>query len=62
MSGKFMERARTRDYTQWYQAEGTFPWLMQQVKPEIKGRPHSVKENYIRCVKGEQLVDACLRF
>ena len=54
MAGRFMERARTRDYTQWWQREGTFPWMMQQVKPKIEGRPYSVRENYIRCVKGEQ--------
>ncbi|MGI6217528.1 MAG: uroporphyrinogen decarboxylase family protein [Coriobacteriales bacterium] len=52
--GKFMQQAATRDYSKFWQKEGTFPYLLQQPKPPIEGRPHSVRENYIRCVKGEQ--------
>ena len=33
---------------------GSFPWIAQQPKEPITGRAHSVRENYIRCVKGEQ--------
>lgn len=54
MAGKYMQRAATRDYTKWWQKEGTFPWRMQQVKPPITGRPYSVKDNYIRCATGNK--------
>lgn len=49
-----MQQAASRDYSQWWQAEGTFPWMFQQEKEPIEGRPYSVRENYIRCVKGEK--------
>ena len=52
--GRFMERAANRDYSKSWQIPGKMPWLFQQPKPEIKGRPISVKDNYIRCVKGEK--------
>lgn len=52
--GTFMQRAATRDYSKSWQEPGTFPWMLQQAKPPIEGRPYSVRENYIRCVKGEQ--------
>ena len=52
--GRFMQQAASRDYSQWWQAEGTFPWMFQQEKEPIEGRPYSVRENYIRCVKGEK--------
>ena len=52
--GRFMQQAATRDYSKFWQAPGTFPWMFQQKKPPIEGRPCSVRENYIRCVKGEQ--------
>ncbi len=54
MATRFMEQAATRDYSVAWQKEGTFPWIFQQKKPPITGRPISVQENYIRCVKGEQ--------
>jgi len=49
-----MERANTRDYTKWWQKPGTFPYASQQPKPAMDPRPHSVVENYIRCVRGEK--------
>jgi len=49
-----MERANTRDYTKWWQKPGTFPANVQQPKPPIEPRPISVRENYIRCVRGEK--------
>lgn len=52
--GKFMQQAATRDYSKSWQLEGTFPWMFQQAMPPIEGRPYSIRENYIRCVKGEQ--------
>ncbi|SFB32760.1 Uroporphyrinogen decarboxylase (URO-D) [Acetitomaculum ruminis DSM 5522] len=52
--GKFMETAAHRDYSKWWQKEGTWPAMFQMAKPPITGRPYSVKENYIRCVKGEE--------
>lgn len=52
--GRFMQTAANRDYSKSWQAEGSFPWLAQQPKEPILGRPISVRENYIRCVKGEQ--------
>ena len=52
--GKFMQQAASRDYSKWWQGEGTFPWMMQLPKPPIEKRVIGVAENYIRCVKGEQ--------
>lgn len=52
--GKFMEVAANRDYSKSWQLEGTFPWIMQQVKEPIEKRVIGVKENYIRCVKGQE--------
>ena len=53
-TGKFMQTAANRDYAKSWQAPGSFPWILQQPKDPIKGRPYSVRENYIRCVKGEK--------
>lgn len=52
--GKFMEIAANRDYSKHWQLEGTFPWMMQQKKEPMEKRVISVKDNYIRCVKGEK--------
>ena len=52
--GKFMQRASQRDYSKHWAVPGTFPWIIQQPKPPITGRPIRVKDNYIRAVKGEQ--------
>jgi len=52
--GKFMQTAANRDYSKFWQTPGTFPWLMQQPKAPIEGRPYSVRENYIRCVTGNK--------
>ncbi len=52
--GKYMQTAATRDYSKSWQKPGTFPWFAQQPRPPITGRPYSVRENYIRCVKGQQ--------
>lgn len=52
--GKFMQTAAGRDYSKEWQSLGSFPWIIQRPKPPIEGRPYSVRENYIRCVKGEQ--------
>lgn len=52
--GRFMQTAANRDYSKSWQSEGSFPWLAQQPKEPITGRPYSVKDNYIRCVKGQQ--------
>lgn len=54
MIGKYMKRASERDYSRSWAQPGTFPWLIQQPKPPISGRPVSVRDNYIRAVKGEQ--------
>ena len=54
MVSKFMQTAANRDYSKHWQAEGSFPWIFQQPKPPIEERPISVRENYIRCVKGEE--------
>lgn len=51
---RFMEQAATRDYSQHWQIEGTFPWLFQQPKPAIGKRPIGVRDNYERCVYGKQ--------
>ena len=40
----------------WLQDPGTFPWIVQQRKPPIIGRPISVRDNYIRCATGEKPV------
>ena len=53
-TGRFMKQAAERDYSKSWQAPGTFPWMFQQPKEPITGRPYSVRENYIRCVKGEK--------
>ena len=51
---KFMERAATRDYSKSWQIPGTYPARLQAPKPPImEKRPISIRENYIRCVKGE---------
>lgn len=53
--GKFMKTAAERDYSKEWQSPGSFPWIFQRPKPPITGeRPISVRDNYIRCVKGEQ--------
>ena len=52
--GKFMQTAANRDYAKEWQAPGSFPWIFQRPKAPITGRSYSVRENYIRCVKGEQ--------
>jgi len=54
MAGKLMQQAANRDYSKWWQKEGTWPWIFQQPKPPIEGRPYSVYENYRRVMKGEQ--------
>lgn len=54
MVSRFMQTAANRDYSKHWQAEGSFPWIFQQPKPPIGERPISVRENYIRCVKGEK--------
>ena len=51
---KFMEVAANRDYSKEWQAPGSFPWVFQRPKPPIESRPVSIRENYIRCVKGEE--------
>lgn len=53
-TGRFMQRAATRDYSKSWQSPGSFPWMIQQPKDLIKDRPYSVRENYIRCAKGEE--------
>ncbi|QOV20030.1 methyltransferase [Blautia liquoris] len=50
----FMQRAATRDYSKHWSTKGTFPWMIQQPKPKIEKRQISVRDNYIRCVKGEK--------
>lgn len=52
--GKYMQRAATRDYSQWWQKPGTFPYMMQQKRPPLSHRSHSARENYIRAVLGKQ--------
>ena len=52
--GIYMERAANRDYSKSWQIPGIFPRIFQKPKPEIIGRPISVRENYLRCVKGEE--------
>ena len=34
-AGKFMKQAAERDYSQWWQKPGTFPWMFQQEKPPL---------------------------
>ena len=52
MAGKFMQRAATRDYTQWWQDPASWPAQFQKKKAPITGRPYSVRENYIRAATG----------
>lgn len=52
--GRFMKQAAARDYSKNWQKPGTFPWMFQQPKPAITGRPISVRDNYVKCVKGEK--------
>ena len=52
--GKFMQQASQRDYSVEWQAPGTFPWIFQRQKEPLEPKPYSVRENYIRCVKGEK--------
>lgn len=51
---KFIEVAANRDYSKNWQDVGTFPWIFQQPKEPIGKRSISVKDNYIRCVKGQK--------
>ena len=44
-----------KEYT-WKQRPGTYPWLAQQKKDPILGRPISVRENYIRVATGQKPV------
>lgn len=37
----------------WRQKPGTFPWMFQQKKEPIEGRPLSIRENYRRAMVGE---------
>jgi hypothetical protein len=48
MAGRFMQIAANRDYTKWWQSEGSWPAQFQKAKAPITGRPYSVRENYIR--------------
>ncbi|NLM46760.1 MAG: methyltransferase [Firmicutes bacterium] len=52
--GRFMERAANRDYSKEWQTPGSFPWIMQRPKEPIPKRVISVRDNYLRCVKGNQ--------
>lgn len=52
--GKFMDTANNRDYSKFWQGDGTWPQMFQQPKPAIEGRPYSTLENYDRCVRGNQ--------
>ena len=54
MAGKFMQQAATRDYTKWWQADGSWPQQFQQPKAPIEGRPGSIRDNYVRAVTGKQ--------
>ena len=54
MVSRFMETAANRDYSKEWQSPGSFPWIFQRPKAPIEGRPVSVRENYVRCVKGGQ--------
>ncbi|MFV0528514.1 MAG: uroporphyrinogen decarboxylase family protein [Lachnospiraceae bacterium] len=53
-TARFIQTAAERDYSKFWQDPGTFPWIFQQPKEAITGRPYSVRDNYIRCVRGEQ--------
>ncbi len=57
-AGKFMKQAAERDYSQWWQKPGTFPWMFQQRKPPLTPpeaeRPISTRENYERAVRGQE--------
>ncbi len=52
--GKYMKQAAERDYSQWWQMRGTFPWMAQQPKAPIEKRVIGVRENYVRCITGQQ--------
>ncbi len=52
--GKFMDVAAKRDYSKEWQAPGSFPWIFQRPKEPIEQREISVRDNYIRCAKGQQ--------
>lgn len=49
-----MEQAANRDYSKEWQGEGTFPWIIQRPKQPIEDRVIGVRDNYIRCVKGNE--------
>ncbi len=53
MKNPFMETAANRDYSKSWQQPGTFPYLIQLPKEKIEPRAYDVRENYIRCIKGE---------
>ena len=53
-AGKFMKQAAERDYSQWWQKPGTFPWMFQQEKPPLPKRVIGIKENYERCIRGQE--------
>ena len=54
MAGRFMEQAANRDYSKWWQAEGSIGYLVQKPKPPIEGRPHDIADNYVRAATGNQ--------
>ena len=54
MASKFMERAASRDYSKRWALKDSYPWMAQMGGPKITGRPYSVKENYVRAVKGNE--------
>ncbi len=54
MVGKFMQTAANRDYSKWWQSEGSFPQMAQQKKPPIEGRAHSIADNYVRSATGNK--------
>ena len=37
--GQFMKRAAERDYSKFWAEEGSFPWLFQQAKAALEGKP-----------------------
>ena len=52
MAGRFMQQAANRDYSKWWQAEGSWHRQFQQAKTPISGRPCSSKDNYVRVMTG----------
>ena len=54
MVGRFMQTAANRDYSKWWQSEGSFPHMAQQKKPPIEGRAHSIADNYVRSATGNK--------